>query len=38
MSPIDSIENSLVYYIALQKAKVHAEYHIYAKVDTFWFE
>lgn len=29
--PIDPIENSLVYYIALQKAKVHAEYHIYAE-------
>jgi acetyl esterase/lipase len=29
--PIDPIENSLVYYIALQKAKVPAEYHIYAE-------
>jgi acetyl esterase/lipase len=29
--PIDPIQNSLVYYIALQKAKVHAEYHIYAE-------
>ncbi len=29
--PIDPIENSLVYYMALQKAKVHAEYHIYAE-------
>jgi acetyl esterase/lipase len=29
--PIDPIENSLVYYIALKKAKVHAEYHIYAE-------
>jgi len=29
--PIDPIENSLVYYIALQKANVHAEYHIYAE-------
>jgi acetyl esterase/lipase len=29
--PIDPIDNSLVYYIALQKAKVHAEYHIYAE-------
>jgi acetyl esterase/lipase len=29
--PIDPIENSLVYYIALQKAKVHAEYHVYAE-------
>lgn len=29
--PIDPIENSLVYFIALQKAKVHAEYHIYAE-------
>jgi acetyl esterase/lipase len=28
--PIDPIENSLVYFIALQKAKVHAEYHVYA--------
>jgi acetyl esterase/lipase len=29
--PVDPIENSLVYYIALQKAKVHAEYHVYAE-------
>jgi acetyl esterase/lipase len=29
--PIDPIENSLVYYIALKKANVHAEYHIYAE-------
>lgn len=29
--PIDPIENSLVYFIALQKAKVHAEYHVYAE-------
>lgn len=29
--PIDPIENSLVYYIALQKANVHAEYHVYAE-------
>jgi acetyl esterase/lipase len=29
--PIDPIENSLVYYIALQKAKVHTEYHIYGE-------
>lgn len=29
--PIDPIENSLVYYLALKKAKVHAEYHIYAE-------
>ncbi len=29
--PIDPIQNSLVYYIALQKAKVHAEYHIYTE-------
>lgn len=29
--PIDPIENSLVYYISLQKANVHAEYHIYAE-------
>jgi acetyl esterase/lipase len=29
--PIDPIENSLVYYMALQKAKVHCEYHVYAE-------
>jgi acetyl esterase/lipase len=29
--PIDSIQNSLVYYIALRKAGVLAEYHIYAE-------
>ncbi|MEI2824954.1 MAG: alpha/beta hydrolase [Chitinophagaceae bacterium] len=29
--PIDPIENSLVYYIALKKANVHAEYHIFAE-------
>lgn len=29
--PVDSIQNSLVYYIALQKAGVSAEYHIYAE-------
>ncbi|MEP7163531.1 MAG: alpha/beta hydrolase [Ferruginibacter sp.] len=29
--PIDSIQNSLVYYIALKKAGVLAEYHIYAE-------
>lgn len=29
--PIDPIENSLVYFIALQKSKVHAEYHVYAE-------
>lgn len=29
--PIDPIENSLVYFIALQNAKVHAEYHVYAE-------
>jgi acetyl esterase/lipase len=29
--PIDPIENSLVYFIALQKAKVHTEYHVYAE-------
>lgn len=29
--PIDTIQNSLVYYIALKKANVHAEYHIYAE-------
>ncbi len=29
--PIDSIQNSLVYYIALKKANVHAEYHVYAE-------
>jgi len=28
---IDNIKNSLVYYIALQKAGVHAEYHVYAE-------
>jgi acetyl esterase/lipase len=29
--PIDPIENSLVYFIALQKAKVHTEYHVFAE-------
>jgi acetyl esterase/lipase len=29
--PIDSIQQSLVYYIALKKANVHAEYHVYAE-------
>jgi acetyl esterase/lipase len=29
--PVDSIQNSLVYYIALRKAGVHAEYHVYAE-------
>jgi len=29
--PIDPIENSLVYFIALQKAKVKVEYHVYAE-------
>jgi acetyl esterase/lipase len=29
--PIDSIQNSLVYYIALRKAGVSAEYHVYAE-------
>lgn len=29
--PIDPIENSLVYFIALQKAKVPTEYHVYAE-------
>lgn len=29
--PIDPIENSLVYYMALRKANVHDEYHIYAE-------
>jgi len=29
--PIDPIENSIVYFIALQKAKVHTEYHVYAE-------
>jgi acetyl esterase/lipase len=29
--PIDTIQNSLVYYIALKKAGVLAEYHIYAE-------
>ena len=28
---IDSIQNSLVYYIALKKAGVHAEYHVYSE-------
>lgn len=29
--PVDSIQNSLVYYIALKKAGVSAEYHVYAE-------
>lgn len=29
--PIDTIQHSLVYYIALKKANVPAEYHIYAE-------
>ncbi|MEO6541281.1 MAG: alpha/beta hydrolase [Ferruginibacter sp.] len=29
--PVDSVQHSLVYYIALKKAGVHAEYHIYAE-------
>jgi acetyl esterase/lipase len=29
--PVDTIQNSLVYYIALKKAGVHAEYHVYAE-------
>ncbi len=29
--PIDTIQNSLVYYIALKKAGVPAEYHVYAE-------
>lgn len=29
--PVDSIQNSLVFYIALRKAGVPAEYHIYAE-------
>jgi acetyl esterase/lipase len=29
--PVDSIQNSLVYYIALKKAGVPVEYHIYAE-------
>ncbi len=29
--PVDTIQNSLVYYIALKKANVHAEYHVYAE-------
>lgn len=29
--PIDTIQNSLVYYIALKKANVQAEYHVYAE-------
>lgn len=28
---VDTIQHSLVYYIALKKAGVHAEYHIYAE-------
>ncbi len=28
--PVDTIQNSLVYYIALKKAGVPAEYHVYA--------
>lgn len=30
---IDNIESSLVYYMALQKAGVPAEYHVYAEED-----
>jgi acetyl esterase/lipase len=29
--PVDTIQNSLVYYIALRKAGVPAEYHVYAE-------
>jgi acetyl esterase/lipase len=29
--PVDSVENSLVYYIALKKAGVPAEIHLYAQ-------
>ena len=29
--PVDSIQNSLVYYIALRKAGVAAEYHVFAE-------
>lgn len=29
--PVDTIQNSLVYYIALKKANVPAEYHVYAE-------
>ena len=29
--PVDTIQNSLVYYIALKKAGVQAEYHIYSE-------
>jgi acetyl esterase/lipase len=29
--PVDTIQHSLVYYIALKKAGVHAEYHVYAE-------
>lgn len=29
--PVDSVQNSLVYYIALKKAGVATEYHIYAE-------
>jgi len=28
--PVDAVENSLVYYIALKKARVPAEIHLYA--------
>jgi len=29
--PVDTIQNSLLYYIALKKANVPAEYHVYAE-------
>lgn len=29
--PVDTVQNSLVYYIALKKAGVVAEYHVYAE-------
>jgi acetyl esterase/lipase len=29
--PVDTIQNSLVYYIALKKANIPAEYHVYAE-------
>lgn len=29
--PVDTVQNSLVYFLALKKAGVHVEYHLYAK-------
>ena len=35
--PVDSVNNSLVYYIALKKAGVPAEMHLYAQgKHAFW--